>query len=91
MHSTLRTTLLACAAAAGTGLIWLADAQDVVDGGISILHGSDDEGPWGLAKSDFDALLRNPNATGNFPIPGPGIEYPTTDSNISGDWSWSSK
>lgn len=86
MHRNLRTTLEVCAAAAG--LAFLADAQKVAEGGIATIQGTHDKGPWSEPKSDFDAILRSPNATGQFDVP--GFDIPT-DSNITGGWSWSSK
>lgn len=90
MNKSLRKILFSCLAAAGTGL-WLAEAQEVAEGGIKALYGTSDQGPWHEAKSDFDALLQSPNATGNFPVPGPSISPTATASDTSDGWSWSSK
>lgn len=86
MHITLPKTLEVCAVAAG--LAFLADAQEVAEGGIATIHGTDDKGPWSEPKSDFDTILQSPNATGQFDVP--GFDIPTA-SNISGGWSWSGK
>lgn len=91
MHRNLGNTLFVSAAAAGSGLARLAEAQEVVEGGIAALYGRDGEGPRGEAKPEFDNLLRSPNATGSFPVPGPSISSNATAANTSEGWSWSSK
>ncbi|POS70541.1 hypothetical protein DHEL01_v211066 [Diaporthe helianthi] len=85
MHRNFRAAFLVCAAAAGAGLVC---AQDVAEGGIALLYGTPEKGPRGESISEFEALLQKPNATGTFGSPGPEVEH-ATDSNISGDWSWS--
>lgn len=90
MHSNLRKIIFHYAAAIGTGL-WLAEAQEVVEGGIAAVYGTAKKGPWHEAKSDFDILLQSPNATGNFPVTGPSISSNPTASNTSEGWSWSSE
>lgn len=90
MHINLRKILFSYVAAAGTGL-WLAEAQKVVEGGIAALYGTSKRGPWQEEVSDFDNLLQRPNATGNFPIPGPNVSSNSTAFGTSEGWSWSSK
>lgn len=91
MYRNLKNTLCVSAAAAGSGLARLAEAQVVVEGGIAAMYGRVDEGPRGEPKSDFDSLLRSPNATGSFPIPGLSISSNATTDNTSEGWYWSSK
>lgn len=90
MQKILQKILFSCVAAASTGQ-WLAEAQEVAEGGIKALYGTSHKGPWREAKSGFDALLQTPNATGNFPVPGPSISSTATASDTSDGWSWSSK
>lgn len=91
MHKILNNTLLVSATAAIIGLARLAEAQEIAEGGIAVMFGRTDEGPWGEAKSDFDILLRSPNATGSFPITGSSISSNATAADTTEAWSWSSK
>lgn len=91
MHGNLKNTFFVSAAAAGSGLIRLAEAQEVVEGGIAAIYGRVDDGPRGEPNPDFDSLLRSPNATGSFLVPGPSISSNATDTDTSEGWSWSSK
>lgn len=91
MQRDLKSTLFVSAAAAGSGLARLAEAQEVVEGGIAALYGRLDEGPRGEAKLDFDSLLRSPNATGSFRVPGSSILSNAKTADPSKGWSWSSK
>ncbi|RWA07875.1 hypothetical protein EKO27_g7229 [Xylaria grammica] len=96
MHHTTRTHgLLRCLTAiAGISSIpttWAAKSED----SIGLLYANDRDGPWYVPRAEFDAFLTNhPNATGNYPIPGPNISAPAAPSSLGNQssvdgWSWS--
>lgn len=56
---------------------------------LSIFQAINDRGPWNEPRSEFDALLNKPNATGKFPIAGPNISTPYSETRPIDGWSWS--
>lgn len=66
----------------------VAAETHVVPGSVRTFQGTSDKGPWQEPKDEFETLLNNPNATGNFPIDGPNISTSTSTRIIEG-WSWS--
>lgn len=84
MHAT-NVTLLALIIHA----IDLAATQTPESNGIWVVSGTEDEGPRDVPKSEFEALINKPNATGTFPLSGPNISTPYFETNTIHGWSLS--
>ena len=49
---------------------------------------SSDTGPWGVNYTIYNELLDHPNATTNFPLPGPNITAAYPNAGPDEGWSW---
>jgi len=58
------------------------------DFGMPNYQTSGDTGPWGVNYTIYNALLDHPNATTNFPLPGPNINAAYPDAGPDEGWSW---